>query len=620
MPAHSKPRTAARYAVFVAVALSLGLSGRATASVTSLGSVNPVPPAAGGTFTTTNWVVGDQQASNPDIRAWVQINNGTSLEYATMIIGDEEAFTGQVNVIGDFVGGANTKLTLSAQILNSSPTVQIGLEGTGWLNVSGGATMTLSNSFADMALGVDVTGIGNVTATDPFTLITASRNLVVGDEGTGNLEVLNGAMVRTLGSSSGNAITIGSELTGIGTVVVDGLGSVLRPNSNVVVGRLGQGALTISNQAIVDADNTTNRTVAVGTRGRVELDGGTLLALQTNVDGFLGGSGLVRGPVDFSDTSSLEVGANDLLKFDGVVSSNGAVTIDQGELQFLSDFSNNSQGLEDAPGRIALENGTIRFFEPLANDGVISSSHGNNNLHGDVINQGYIVVAGDSVATFYDPFVDNGGTLDVLPGSTALFLADMMFQSMSALQLSVGMDENMMDDSSQLSVAGELTLGGDLTVDLSDNYTPELGQSFTLLSAAGGVNGTFDNAVLPDIPGNLEFGLLYDATSVRLEVRIESLSVGLAGDYNDNGEVDAADYTVWRDAMEGGGTLLNDLTPATVDEDDFLYWRAHFGETAPLGSGAGSAAVPEPTSLTLFCLAALLLCGAHRSTHLLTNR
>jgi len=87
------------------------------------------------------------------------------------------------------------------------------------------------------------------------------------------------------------------------------------------------------------------------------------------------------------------------------------------------------------------------------------------------------------------------------------------------------------------------------------------------------------------------------------------------GDYNGNGEVDAADYTVWRDALEAGATsLLNEGDSlGTVDEDDFLFWRAHFGETAGAGAGANSAAVPEPASLSLlFCFAVGLLLFARR--------
>ena len=79
----------------------------------------------------------------------------------------------------------------------------------------------------------------------------------------------------------------------------------------------------------------------------------------------------------------------------------------------------------------------------------------------------------------------------------------------------------------------------------------------------------------------------------------------LLGDYNENDVVDAADYAVWRDTLEAAGTFLpNDSTPGVVDESDFLYWRAHFGETLGAGSGAGQAAassvsqaaIKEPTA------------------------
>lgn len=89
--------------------------------------------------------------------------------------------------------------------------------------------------------------------------------------------------------------------------------------------------------------------------------------------------------------------------------------------------------------------------------------------------------------------------------------------------------------------------------------------------------------------------------------------LSLAGDYNGNGLVDAADYSVWRDALTAASTsLLNDPTPGTVDESDFAYWRDHYGEV--LGAGAGvagsasaSSAVPEPTSALLATVAGALI-------------
>ena len=75
--------------------------------------------------------------------------------------------------------------------------------------------------------------------------------------------------------------------------------------------------------------------------------------------------------------------------------------------------------------------------------------------------------------------------------------------------------------------------------------------------------------------------------------------VGLPGDYNDDGVIDAADYTVWRDNL--GSTIPNDPTGDVASDADYDYWKAHFGETTPPGSGAitSPAAVPEPTTLGL---------------------
>jgi hypothetical protein len=81
----------------------------------------------------------------------------------------------------------------------------------------------------------------------------------------------------------------------------------------------------------------------------------------------------------------------------------------------------------------------------------------------------------------------------------------------------------------------------------------------------------------------------------------------LYGDYNGDEMVDAADYTVWRDAMDGNATLPNDTTPGSVGPEDFDVWKAHFGESLS-GSGAQSAsAIPEPASLVLLVTA--LVCG-----------
>lgn len=60
------------------------------------------------------------------------------------------------------------------------------------------------------------------------------------------------------------------------------------------------------------------------------------------------------------------------------------------------------------------------------------------------------------------------------------------------------------------------------------------------------------------------------------------------GDYNDNGVVDAADYTIWRDNFGSSVSLPNDPTPGSVDQGDYDVWRSNFGGTeAPVTPGPG---------------------------------
>jgi hypothetical protein len=78
----------------------------------------------------------------------------------------------------------------------------------------------------------------------------------------------------------------------------------------------------------------------------------------------------------------------------------------------------------------------------------------------------------------------------------------------------------------------------------------------------------------------------------------------LAGDYNDDGVVDAGDYVRWRNALAGIGTLENEtVSEGVVDEMDYAEWKANYGSPG----GGGSLAAPEPSSLLLVVLAGMCL-------------
>ena len=87
-------------------------------------------------------------------------------------------------------------------------------------------------------------------------------------------------------------------------------------------------------------------------------------------------------------------------------------------------------------------------------------------------------------------------------------------------------------------------------------------------------------------------------------------AVGLPGDYNSNGTVDAADYVVWRNVTGTAATLPNrdPSQSGNIGPGDYSFWRQNFGRISGAGSGvlSGSSAVPEPASAILLAVSCLL--------------
>jgi serralysin len=84
----------------------------------------------------------------------------------------------------------------------------------------------------------------------------------------------------------------------------------------------------------------------------------------------------------------------------------------------------------------------------------------------------------------------------------------------------------------------------------------------------------------------------------------------LPGDYNHDGVVDAADYTLWRSTLGQSvtaGTGADGNGDGLITAADFDLWRAHFGQTAASGSVLAGTSVPEPPAAFLVCVGLMTL-------------
>ncbi|QDU58691.1 hypothetical protein [Aeoliella mucimassa] len=191
-----------------------------------------------------------------------------------------------------------------------------------------------------------------------------------------------------------------------------------------------------------------------------------------------------------------------------------------------------------------------------------------------------------------------------------------------------------------LSESGGINLDAMLTLEEQDyegngasgtgNGWEVLGDSTSSKVSEGYLNGSTQIA-----PGEaISLGYLYNGNGTEdIRLRYNDLNsdvkniaavytdLFIAGDFNQDGLVNLADYTVWRDTL-GSTTDLRangDDTGASqgvVDMSDYQIWKTNFGMQAGLSS-AESQSVPEPHSVSLM---ALLVATAMAGQRLHTSR
>ena len=510
--------------------------------------------------------------------------NLPSLTTAAATIGHSSGSSGTFNI----AGGDQFNITGSDP---NNAVLIVGRSGTGQMMVQGGAVVTVANGGPEIGLNAGSTG--TVTITGNGSTWINGGFLTVGDSGNGTLQISNGGQVISGFGSIG--VVSGS----LGNVTVTGAGSIWNVGSTIYAGVFGHGILQITGGGQLQSGS-----------GQIGTNSGSLG--EVTVSG-VGSTWTSTGQLHVAVAGQATLDITNGGHFIGIstfIRNNGAVTVSGTGSQFsFSDFiSVNFGGKLDVTsgGEVSNTAGSVSGTATVSGAGAVWTNSGSLGINGvlNVLDGGKVTATGVTIGTSGElhgdgtvqvggaGVVQNGGI--VAPGTSpgTLHITGNYVQT-SAGELAIELASPSSYD--QLFVSVDATLAGNLQVSLVGGYVPNAGQSFTLMQADD-IVGMFGTTILPSVP-NMTFSLTYNPTNVLLKALPT-----LAGDFNLDGKVDAADYVVWR--KNPGGLL----TPT-----DYTTWRTHFGQ--PPGSGAGSGtdtglssrAVPEPSSVSAFLLAAASL-------------
>lgn len=231
---------------------------------------------------------------------------------------------------------------------------------------------------------------------------------------------------------------------------------------------------------------------------------------------------------------------------------------------------------------------TVAVATPVASD-VAPSVH---------FNSGGVVSIDDQVAPIRElQVLGTSPTTVALRKSGRLEIEDSLMLS-SEVEIEFELGGTASGQFGQIVVAGNATIDGALRVHFDAGFSPNANDTFELLSAAN-VVGVFDSIDLPDLANNLVWSIDSDTNGV-------TLSVLHAGDYNQDGTVDLADYNVWKQLFGSTGFSAADGNgDGIVDAADYSVWRDNLGAGASSGFAQGAIKttppllVPEATSIVL---------------------
>jgi T5SS/PEP-CTERM-associated repeat protein len=412
----------------------------------------------------------------------------------------------------------------------SSGRVYVGASGRGNLSISGGATATSHRD--GFRVAVYAGGQGTMTIDGQGTSLTllgqpskgiGPGNLDVGCNGPGTLTISGGAS--STGASSlkiGLSYDSATGARGDGTVTVTGNGSTLSTKGSRI-GDRGDGVLNILDGATVSHDGSGYMGSYPGSTAEVTVSGSGSTWTMTGFYSMLymgrDYSGNPGGHAELTVTNGGQVEVEDLFLGPDAVVTTDSLTI--GPPPALSPGVALGAAPAAEPGGLFVQTLTLADGAQVDAGSLHVNAggqiHGTGGVSGDVVNDG-VIGPGDT----FNPFaaatpaiglLDVSGNYDQTAGST----------------LQIDLDANAAGATCDLLQATDLAqLDGLLELRLFGNYTPIAGDRFTVLTAAGGVDGEFADVTFTALDGTDLFAdVVYSDTAVGVHIMPEPASICL---------------------------------------------------------------------------------------------
>jgi autotransporter-associated beta strand protein len=428
-------------------------------------------------------------------------------------------------------------------------------------------------------------GFGNVTnSSNTASTLTLGENTQSADAATfgGSLNGSGDGNLNLYKTGAGTLTLSGGGDNGFFYATVDSGTLILSKTSGTNVHALGGSGtvLTVNQTGAVQLAGTGEDQIFY--KSNVVLNG--TLDLNGQLEGFdgLSGGGLVTD-TQSATSSTLILGQNDNAQ--GPATFSGRINDGKGQVSLVKA----GNGTQILSGQNTFSGGTLIIGGTLV---LASGAALPTGSMVSVTNGASLVVDADSIA---GTVLSTSGTTTIAAGAT-LTASSFSLGTIGGLTIKLG--GPTVAANAKLNVTGTLNVAATLTVSLVNNFQPRLGDSFDLMDW-GSLSGTFATLSLPVLAGGLHWSTSQLYTSGTISVG------GLVGDYNHDGIVDAADYTVWRDSLGSTTNLAADGNGnGVIDAGDYDVWKMHFGQTAGGGAG-GAAGVPEPSSLVLCAMGAL---------------